>query len=227
MRQKNIFTYISILIINLLLPLSANAQKTTVPTMVNEDSIPLFRGIAVSVDAVGPVQMMISDYGQYEAALKVNLKDKYFPVIEIGIGQANHEDEATSIEYKTSAPFARIGCDFNIAKNKHDIYRIFAGARYAFTSFKYDISGPDVEDPVWGTATPYGEKDVKGSYHWIEALVGVDAKIAGPLRLGWSVRYRSRLAKKSGEIGDPWYVPGFGKQGGSVLGATFNITFEL
>lgn len=227
MRQKNIFTYISILIINLLLPLSANAQKTTVPTMVNEDSIPLFRGIAVSVDAVGPVQMMISDYGQYEAALKVNLKDKYFPVIEIGIGQTNHEDEATSIKYKTSAPFARIGCDFNIAKNKHDIYRIFAGARYAFTSFKYDISGPDVEDPVWGTATPYGEKDVKGSYHWIEALVGVDAKIAGPLRLGWSVRYRSRLAKKSGEIGDPWYVPGFGKQGGSVLGATFNITFEL
>jgi len=227
MRQKNIFTYISILIINLLLPLSANAQKTTVPTMVNEDSIPLFRGIAVSVDAVGPVQMMISDYGQYEAALKVNLKDKYFPVIEIGIGQANHEDEATNIKYKTSAPFARIGCDFNIAKNKHDIYRIFAGARYAFTSFKYDISGPDVEDPVWGTATPYGEKDVKGSYHWIEALVGVDAKIAGPLRLGWSVRYRSRLAKKSGEIGDPWYVPGFGKQGGSVLGATFNITFEL
>ena len=84
-----------------------------------------------------------------------------------------------------------------------------------------------MEDPVWGTATPYGEKDVKGSYHWIEALVGVDAKIAGPLRLGWSVRYRSRLAKKSGEIGDPWYVPGFGKQGGSVLGATFNITFEL
>ena len=227
MRQKNIFTYISILIINLLLPLSANAQKTTVPTMVNEDSIPLFRGIAVSVDAVGPVQMMISDYGQYEAALKVNLKDKYFPVIEIGIGLANHEDEATSIKYKTSAPFARIGCDFNIAKNKHDIYRIFAGARYAFTSFKYDISGPDVEDPVWGTATPYGEKDVKGSYHWIEALVGVDAKIAGPLRLGWSVRYRSRLAKKSGDIGDPWYVPGFGKQGGSVLGATFNITFEL
>ena len=227
MRQKNIFTYISILIINLLLPLSANAQKTTVPTMVNEDSIPLFRGIAVSVDTVGPVQMMISDYGQYEAALKVNLKDKYFPVIEIGLGQANHEDEAPSIKYKTSAPFARIGCDFNIAKNKHDIYRIFAGARYAFTSFKYDISGPDVEDPVWGTATPYGEKDVKGSYHWIEALVGVDAKIAGPLRLGWSVRYRSRLAKKSGEIGDPWYVPGFGKQGGSVLGATFNITFEL
>ena len=51
--------------------------------MVNEDSIPLFRGIAVSVDAVGPVQMMISDYGQYEAALKVNMTDKYYPVIEI------------------------------------------------------------------------------------------------------------------------------------------------
>ena len=102
MRQKNIFTYISILIINLLLPLSANAQKTTAPIMVNEDSIPLFRGIAVSVDAIGPVQMMISDYGQYEAALKVNLKDKYFPVIEIGIGQANNEDKTKRNKYKNS-----------------------------------------------------------------------------------------------------------------------------
>lgn len=227
MRPKSIYTFISILIINVLLPLRADAQKSLPAQIVAEDSIPLFRGIAVSVDAVGPVQLMISDYGQYEAMLKVNLKDKFFPVIELGIGRADHEDEATGIGYKTSAPYGKIGCDFNIAKNKHDIYRIFAGARYAFTSFKYDVWGPDVEDPVWGTTSPYGQTDVKGSYHWLEALVGVDAKIAGPLHLGWTVRYKTRLSEKTGEIGSPWYVPGFGKHNGSALGATFNISIEL
>jgi len=209
------------------LPQTAVAQKKTILPSVNEDSIPLFRGIAVSVDAVGPVQLMISDYGQYEAALKVNLKDKYFPVVEIGIGESDYEDEVTSIRYKTRAPYGKIGCDFNITKDKHDIYRVFVGARYAFTSFKYDVSGPAVSDPVWGGEIPYGAEDVKGSYHWLEGLVGVDAKIYGPLHLGWSVRYRSRLSEKSGDIGAPWYVPGFGKHGGSRLGATFNISFEL
>lgn len=45
----------------------------------NKDTIPLLRNVAVSADLVGPIQLMVSDYGQYEAALRVNLKDKYFP----------------------------------------------------------------------------------------------------------------------------------------------------
>lgn len=228
MKRKNIFIYISVLAISMLafLPQAVYAQKNILPA-VEEDSIPLFRGFAVSVDAVGPVQLAISGYGQYEAALKVNLKDRYFPVIELGIGESDYEDEATAVRYKTRAPYGRIGCDFNVTKNKHDIYRVFAGVRYAFTSFKYDVSGPVINDPVWGGEFQYGADKEEGAYHWLEGLVGVDAKIYGPLHLGWTVRYRSRLSEKTGDIGKPWYVPGFGKQGGSRLGATFNISFAL
>ena len=32
---------------------------------------------------------------------------------------------------------------------------------------------------------------------------------------------------KDGEIGNSYYVPGFGKQGGSRLGGTFNVTLEI
>ena len=70
-------------------------------------------------------------------------------------------------------------------------------------------------------------KGMKANYHWMEAVFGVDAKIAGPLRLGWSVRYRRRIAHDDGNIGKTWYVPGYGKQGGSRLGGTFNIIFEI
>ena len=69
----------------------------------NKDTIPLLRNVAVSADLVGPIQLMVSDYGQYEAALRVNLKDKYFPVVEIGIGKADGTDESTQINYKTTA----------------------------------------------------------------------------------------------------------------------------
>lgn len=192
-----------------------------------KDSVSLFRGVSVSADMVGLVQIALSDYGQYEAALRVNLRDKYFPIVEVGIGKADAENVGTRLTYKTSAPYFRAGMDFNMMKNKHDAYRIYVGARYAFTYFNYDAFSTGVTDPVWGDAADYRLEGVKCNYHWLEAAVGVDAKIFGPLRLGWSVRYRKRLFHNDGDYGNTWYVPGFGKQGGTRLGGTFNVIFEL
>lgn len=205
-------------------PVAADAKDSA---EIKNDSVPLFNGIAVSVDLVGPMQMVFGDYGQYEAALRINLKDRYFPIVELGIGKADHNDDATDITYNTSAPYAKIGVDFNLLKNKHDIYRLFAGARYAFTSFKYDLSHPGMTDPVWGGMAPYEGYGIKCSYQWLEIVIGVDAKMWGPVHLGWSVRYRSRLSHNDGTMGNTWYVPGFGKAGSSSLGGTFNIAIDI
>ena len=39
-----------------------------------KDTTALFRGVSVSVDAAGAALVHLSDYGQYEAALRINLK---------------------------------------------------------------------------------------------------------------------------------------------------------
>ena len=202
----------------------ATAKK---PAKTESDSIAFFRGVAVSADVVGLAQLAFSDYGQYEAALRINLRDRYYPVFELGYGTADTDNPTTNLKYKTSAPYWRVGFDFNIAKKKHDAYRIYAGARYAMTYYKFDVAGEGLKDPVWGDDVAYNIKGMKANYHWMEAVFGVDAKIAGPLRLGWSVRYRRRLFHNDGNIGNTWYVPGCGKQGGSRLGGTFNIIFEI
>lgn len=231
MPQKQISTYIlRTTIVSLLFCVAASSgardgkKKAQVET---QDSVALFRGVAISGDLVGLGQMIMSDYGQYEAALRLNLRDKYFPVIEVGLGKADAEDDITKIKYTTSAPYGRIGVDFNMMKNKHGIYRTYAGFRYAFTSYKFDVTAPPIDDPVWGDEAEYGARDVKGSYHWVEAVFGVDAKIWGPVRLGWSLRYKRRLIHDDGDIGNTWFVPGYGKQGGSRLGGTFNVIFEI
>ena len=59
------------------------------------------------------------------------------------------------------------------------------------------------------------------------ALAAIDAKIYGPLHLGWSVRYKRRLTHSEGSLGNVWYVPGFGKQGSTRLGGTFDIILEF
>lgn len=226
--HENISTYISSIAVSLLLlilPSTAAAKGND--DAAKNDSLPLFRGVAVSVDLVGPVQLLLGDYGQYEASVRVNLKDRYFPVVELGYGTADHTDDVTDITYKTSAPYAKIGVDFNLLKNKHDIYKLFAGVRYAFTSFKYDLSHPGMTDPVWGDIAPYKANGVKCSYQWFEAVIGVDAKIWGPIHLGWSLRYRSRLSFDDGDLGNSWYVPGFGKTGSSNIGGTFNVTVNI
>ena len=200
--RKSTSTYISSIAISL----SPAAAEAKGDTEAKNDSVPFFKGFAVSVDMVGPMQMLIGDYGQYEAALRINLKDRYFPVVEMGIGKADHT---------------------NVLKNKHDIYRLFAGVRYAFTSFKYDLSHPGTTDPVWGETAPYEANGVKCSYQWVEAVIGVDAKMWGPVHLGWSLRYRSRVSHDDGPLGNSWYVPGYGKTGGSNIGGTFNVTVDI
>ena len=142
MRQPLISSYfsrVSVLSLLLLCCVSVSAQRQRKIIAHQPDTIPLFRGIAVSADLVGVAQLTFGDYGQYEAALRVNLKDKYFPVFELGYGKADANDVATRLAYKARAPYARAGLDFNVMKNKHDIYRFYTGFRYAFTSVKYDV----------------------------------------------------------------------------------------
>lgn len=231
MHPKRISTYISAIATTSLLALSAPAAhaqgqaKKIVPEA--KDSTALFKGMAVGIDLIGPIQLMVSSNGQYEANLRIDLKDKYYPVFELGYGKADAHDESTKIHYKTNAPYFRLGMDWNLLRNKHDDYRLFGGFRYGCTFYKYDVWAPDVNDPVWGGSAPYGASGMSANYHWLEGVFGVDAKIWGPVRMGWSFRYKRRLAHKDGEIGNTWYVPGFGKQGGSRLGGTFNVTLEI
>ena len=227
-RLQSMSSYISALLISLPLLLaatSANAQKIVIQS--EPDTVPLFRGIAVGADLFGAIQRQVSDYGQYEANLRVNLRDKYFPVFELGIGDADHQDDAvTGISVKTRAPYGRIGCDFNVLRDKHGDYRAYVGFRYAYSSFDFKLSHPGVEDPIWGGVAEYGTDETCNS-HWLEGVFAVDAKVLGPLRLGWSVRYRRRIVAPDCSVGDVWYIPCFGRSKKTSIGGTFNIAFEI
>lgn len=195
---------------------------------IEKDSIPMFRGLAVGVDLAGPAQLALGDHGEIEGSLRLNLHDQYFPVVEVGYGMADHKtDDVTGISYKTRAPYFRVGCDVNLLKKKHGPNRIYGGLRYAFTTYSVDIERAGLTDPVWGWDASVKADGQRCNQHWAELYFGLDAKIAGPLHLGWNVRYKRRIAHKDTEIGQAWYVPGYGKQGDTRLGANFNIILDI
>lgn len=189
--------------------------------------LPLFSGMSVSADLCGAVMAAAGAYGQWEGAFRLHLREEFFPVVEAGWGVCDHTNETTNLHYKTSAPYFRIGCDYNFMKDKTSGNRIFGGLRYAFTSFKYDVDGPPIKDPVYGTMTEFSYHDVSSNAQWMEVVFGLEARVWKFLHLGWSFRYRFQTHEKKSALGNSWYIPGYGKTGSTRLGGTFNLVFDI
>ena len=196
--EKRTFTFILSLIISFLTLFTSSlyAQRKVVVTKDQPDTIPFYRGIALGTDIVGPAMMFIRGYGQYEGIARLNLKDKYFPVLELGFGKSNKTDETTNIHYSTKAPYFRVGIDINVLKNKHDDYRALVGGRLAYTSFKYSFYNKTAIDPIWKSQSLCYASNVSSKLLWAELVAGLDAKIWGPIRMGWTIRYKKQLHKK-------------------------------
>lgn len=191
-------------------------------------SVPLWAGASVSANLAGAVLAQVTSYGEYEAALRLNLRNKYFPIIEAGLGRANAIGESSQLHFRTSAPFARVGLDYNIKKDLRSMNRVFVGIRYGVSSFSYDLAGPDLNDPYWKTTQPFNFVDIASQAHWGEALFGLEAQIWKGIHLGWSLRYKLRFHEKATPLGHVYYIPGYGKNSGSTtFGATFNLVIDL
>ena len=205
-------------------------EKPSLYVEVKEEKpkIPLFQGFTLSGDVYGIVQYLLWNYGGMEGALRLNLKNTFFPIVEMGIGKCDKEEENTHIIYKTTAPFARVGIDFNMLKNKLQDSRLYVGARYGISKYKFDISGPALEDPIWGGAEPFDYRDISITSHWAEAVVGVQVKLWSKLHMGWSVRYRRELSSTKSVYAKPFYIPGYGTTVNSgTLGFTYSLIFDM
>ena len=79
--------------------------------------LPFLAGVSVSADVCGMVMAACTPYGQYEAAARLNLRGRYFPIVELGIGTSNHTNETSNLHYKVHSPYYRVGMDYNVARN--------------------------------------------------------------------------------------------------------------
>ena len=186
-------------------------------------------GIAVGADFVG-VGMKVAgcDWSQMEVLARINIKDKYFPIFEMGLGEADHEGRETDNRFKTRAPYFRIGADYNFTK-KHNGNRLFLGLRYGFSAYNYDFtSASPLTDPVWGDSHPINFTGLDGRSHWAEVMFGLETRLWSIVRMGWDIRLKFRLHDNVSSIGDPWYIPGYGKTDSSTTwGGTFKLLFDI
>ncbi|MBP8623045.1 DUF6048 family protein [Bacteroides sp.] len=261
--RHRIFSYSSVsaivLSISLLLLFSIASEvagQTTRPTYVPKrdqnrakkeeaklDTIPLFYEAYVGVDVFGVGGKLFgSDFLSTEVSVTANLKNKFLPTLELGYGSTDAWNE-TGIHYKSSAPYFRIGADYNtMSKKKDKNSYLFVGARYGISSFKYSINNLAMNDPIWGDAitnpsledgiwgganVPFHQDNLKSTMHWFELVAGVKVNIYRNFNMGWTIRMKYKISASVNEYADPWYVPGFGKYKSSNIGITYSLIYKL
>ena len=206
------------------------APKPTKYIAIEEEKekIVFFQGFTLSVDAYGPAAYCLSDYGTAEAALRLNLKNTFFPIVEAGYGMCEKEDYNTKISYKVKAPYARLGIDVNMLKDKFQDNRLYLGARYGISKFKYDIAGPAMSDPIWGGSESFSHKGIDCTSQWLELVAGIEVKIYKNFHMGWAVRYKSELSSTKNQLAKPSCIPGYGYTTNSTCwGGTYSLIFDL
>lgn len=207
-------------------PTDKGPETKEVKTEGTTDTV--YNGLSVGIDVFGIANKLFGgDYISSEIFLNANFKNRYFPVIEIGYGHINTTDDTYNIHYKSAAPFARIGFDYNTMAKNMKVGYLTAGLRYGFSSFNYDVSSPDLKDPIWSGTIPFSHKSIHSTAHWLEIVAAIQVKIAGNFHMGWSVRYKSRLKAQENRHATPEYIPGFGKNKSSNFGFTYNLIYKL
>lgn len=243
MMRRNISRYITLIITSLALGCPAFAQqKPTVNTSgasqakqqvrkvvtPAKEEKPWLYGLGISADLVGVGNKIFGGtYISGEVAAELNLKNRYMPIVEVGYGNSNTTDDDKSIHYQTSAPYFRVGMNYNFLHKKDTYSIIYGGLRYGFSSFSYDVSAPDLIDPVWGGTVPFDYKGLSCTAGWMEIVAGIRSQVWKNLHMGWSVRYKRLLSTKEDVNAEPHYIPGFGVKSGVTFGLSYNIIYYL
>lgn len=204
-------------------------------------NFPLYNGLTLHADLSGLIANAFgSDFLSGEIGIEANLKNRFFPIAEIGYGTTDTwSDRGT--HYKSSAPYFRIGMNYNTMYKKGKPNFLYVGFRYAYSTFSYDVTNHPAEDPVfggsmenpshideiWGGSVPFNHKGLDSSMSWFELLAGVRAHIYKNIYMGWSIRMKYRMSTSLSDYGDPWYIPGFGEYKSSRMGLTYSIIYKL
>ena len=197
------------------------------PTGSHLSGEPVFRGCYLSVDAFGYIYpLFVKDkYYSTEVSLSANLKNRFFPVVEVGVGYTDIVSQLYEIDYSTRAPYFRVGMDYNMQYKNNKPGYIYLGARVGYTAFEYNVDAPLLVDPVWGDEAPMVLTDMPCRAVWGEAVGGVRAEIAKNFCMGWSLRYKYLFYRGPVANGGPWYIPGFGTGKRTALGATYTLSY--
>jgi len=203
---------------------SPNDSTRVVPKMIQ----PLLFSAAVGVDVWDPVMRLFGQhYGLLEFSGELNLHNRYIPVVEVGLGTASYTPDDNNYTFKVPlTPYFRLGCNYNFIYNSNPDYMAFAGLRFGWSHFSYEINDVTLTDNYWNETSTFSLPRQTCNITYMQILFGIRVKVCGPVSLGWCIRYKAKLHESHAAYGKPIYMPGYGSRNGSITGS-FSVTYTL
>ncbi len=166
-------------------------------------------------------------YGLLDFSVALNMHNRYLPTFEFGLGTAKRKSDKFTFTYRTpTAPYFKIGADYNFLYNSNPDYKFLAGVRYGFSAFRYSVTGITVGSSYWDETSVFDIPSTSATAGWFEVSLGLRVRLIKELSAGWTVKYHSILHQSHPAAGDPWYIPGFGSSS-SALSVAVNVTWTI
>ncbi len=201
-----------------------STQRTSLPKM----KYPLLMDASVGVNIWDPVMRLFGQkHGLVGFTADVNMHNRYFPSVEVGLGAAHDTPSGYNYTYRSPmSVYFKLGADYNFLYNSNPDYKFLAGVRYGLAPFSWQVTDVTMAPGYWDDPVSFSMPSQNATVGWFEFSLGLRVKLAGNIHAGWAVRFHGLLHETKSIHGKPWYIPGFGSRGG-VISGSFTISYTL
>ncbi len=188
----------------------------------------IYKGLQVKLDLGTPILEIARSSAKvqsYEMAVNVNLKQRYFPTLELGYAQADRT--LASGTFVGKGGFARVGLDLSSLKKRPDSpNKLLVGVRIATAVQDYRLTDLILNDSYWQTNPTMNFHDMRCDV-WGEISIGIQVQIYKAFYMGWALRLKALFTR--GEEGEltAYYIPGYGYKDDMNFGFNYYVAWQF
>lgn len=175
-----------------------------------------------AADVVGLARLISGDV-QTEFQTKIDFDQFYF-ALDMGVSNLNSSGDG--FDYSSSGYFFRVGPQANLIPYNKNRSSIYFGLMYAQANFSDDISY-NLQENAWGNQQ-LAMKNRDMTARWMEASMGIQARVYGPIYMGYVIRFKMAKTLSGDGTLQPYEIPGFGQSSKNTnFGFNYYIIYRL
>lgn len=188
---------------------------------------PRLTDLTVGVNFAEPLFMAFGQsYASADVNATLNMWNRIQPTIELGLGWAKTTPDDLHFIYRGKpSPYFKVGMNYNFMFKNSPDYQALLGIRLGYSTFSYEVTDILYNNSYWQEIISGSISDHSHAL-WGEAGVGLRVKLAGPISMGWMLRYHGIFNYGKSEHSRPWFIPGYGPRKSS-LGFSVSICYTL
>ena len=177
----------------------------------------------ISYDIIQLINSASSDRFHTEFNAKVDF-DQFF--LAFDYGWSDRQITETGFDYSFEGNYYRIGPEVDFMPYNKSRSSLFIGLKYAWSNFEDQITYSTSSDQWDQSDLTFANDNLKA--RWFEVNFGLSARIAGPVFMGYVVRFKlSQNLSETSEL-TPYQIPGYGRADKtSNFGFSYYITYRL